>query len=164
MSFSKNHAAEMSDITQGGVEGTQGTQHPPLELYSTPKTMGRHPIHNGTATCGAFIGSHSTSSQDLDMSRGVPGFDTWHREFPHWLSHTGFLLSRSKTCNRSKGAGMFSFMFSPLFNTSRTLQGPHQTTSSFPLCRHSGTYTHHRSPTSGTPTCRPICRNTYIWC
>ena len=54
MSFSKNHAAEKSKVTEGGVEGTQGTQDPPLESCSTPKTMCRHPIHNGTGMCGAF--------------------------------------------------------------------------------------------------------------
>ena len=53
-SFLKNHAAERSEITQDGVEGPQGTQDSPLELYSTPRTMCRHPIHNGTGTCGAF--------------------------------------------------------------------------------------------------------------
>ena len=33
----------------------------------------------------ALFRSHSTSSQDLDKSRGVPSFDRWHRKFPHWL-------------------------------------------------------------------------------
>ena len=54
ISFSKNHVAGRNEVTQGGVEGTQGTQDPPLELYSTPETMCRHPIHNGTGACGAF--------------------------------------------------------------------------------------------------------------
>ena len=54
MSFPKNHAADNSKVTQGGVEETRGTQDPPLELCSTPKTMCCHPIHNGTGTCGAF--------------------------------------------------------------------------------------------------------------
>ena len=34
----------------------------------------------------APFGPHSTFRQNLDKSRGVPGFDRWHREFPHWLS------------------------------------------------------------------------------
>ena len=54
MSFSKHHAAERSEVTQVGVEGTQGTQNPPLDLYSTPKTMCRHLSHNGAGTYGAF--------------------------------------------------------------------------------------------------------------
>ena len=45
---------QRSEVTQGGVEGTQGTRDPPLELYLTPKTMCRHPIHSGAGTCGAF--------------------------------------------------------------------------------------------------------------
>ena len=31
----------------------------------------------------APLRSHSTSGQNLDKLRGVPGFDGWHREFPH---------------------------------------------------------------------------------
>ena len=36
--------------------------------------MCRHPIHNGTGTCGQY----------LDKSRRCSGFE--HRELPHWLS------------------------------------------------------------------------------
>ena len=85
MSFSKNHAAEKSKVTQGGVEETQGTQDPPLELCSTPKTMCRHPIHNSTGTAALFR-SHSMSSQNLDKLRRFSSFDRKHRELPHRLS------------------------------------------------------------------------------
>ena len=34
----------------------------------------------------ALFRPHSTSSQNLDKSRGVHTFDRWHREFSHWLS------------------------------------------------------------------------------
>ena len=54
MSLRGSHAAERSEVTQNGGEGTQGTQDPPLELCSTPKTICRHPIQNGTGTCSAF--------------------------------------------------------------------------------------------------------------
>ena len=101
MSFSKNHVADRSEVTQGGVEGTQGTQDPPLELYSTPKTMCRHPTHNGTGACALFR-SHSTSSQDLDKSRGVRGFDRWHREFPHWLSLSMDVGLSAVSCENSQ--------------------------------------------------------------
>ena len=55
MSFSKHHAAEISKVTQGGVEESQGTQDPPLELCSTLKTMCRRCIHISTGTCGTFL-------------------------------------------------------------------------------------------------------------
>ena len=52
MSFQKL-ALQRGEVTQGGVEGTQGILDRPLDLYSTPKTMCRHPIHSGTGMCGA---------------------------------------------------------------------------------------------------------------
>ena len=45
---------QRGEVTQGGVEGTQGTLDPPLEHYLTPKTTCCHPIHSGTGMCGAF--------------------------------------------------------------------------------------------------------------
>ena len=42
------------EVTQVGVEGTQGTLNSPLELYSTPKTTCRQPNHSGTGMCGTF--------------------------------------------------------------------------------------------------------------
>ena len=44
---------QRDEVTQGGVEGTEVTLDPPLEPYSTPKTMCGHPIHSGTGMCGA---------------------------------------------------------------------------------------------------------------
>ena len=53
MSF-RNFTLQRGEVTQGGVEGTQGTLDPPLELYSTFKTTCRHSIHSGTGMCGSF--------------------------------------------------------------------------------------------------------------
>ena len=85
MRFSKSHLAERSAVTQGGVEGAQGTPDPPLELYSIQRPCVVIPFTT-VQECAALFRCHSTSNQDLDKSRGVPGFDRWHRKFPHWLS------------------------------------------------------------------------------
>ena len=70
------------------------------------------------------------------------------------------MLSGIKTRNLSKGAGMSSVPFLPLWSTSRTLYGPHKTTASFPLCQYSGTSTKHRFLASGTRACQSICWTT----
>ena len=75
MSFSKNHAAERSEVTQGGVEGSQGTQDRPLELYSTPKTMCGYPIHNGTGTCGPFFDPTQRLARILTSEGESPGLN-----------------------------------------------------------------------------------------
>ena len=53
MSFRK-FTLQSDEVTQGGVEGTQDTLEPPLELYLTPRTTCYHLIHSGTGMCGAF--------------------------------------------------------------------------------------------------------------
>ena len=80
-----SRTSRCKEVTQGGVEETQGTQDPPLELCSTPKTTVVIPFTT-VQEHAALFRSHSTSSQDLDKSRRFSGFDWGHRELPHWLS------------------------------------------------------------------------------
>ena len=84
MSFRK-FTLQRDEVTQGGVEGAQGTLDPPLEPYSTPKTMCVIPL-TAVQECAALFRFHSTSSQNLNKSRGVSSLDRQHREFPHWQS------------------------------------------------------------------------------
>ena len=53
MSFTK-FTLQRGEVTQGGVQGTQGTLDPPLELYLTFKTTCCHPLHSGAGMCGVF--------------------------------------------------------------------------------------------------------------
>ena len=71
------------------------------------------------------------------MSRGeaavlTGGITIFHTNCPsRWMY--GFMLSRLKLRNPSKGAGMSSLTISPLLSSSRNLYGPHQNDVRFPL-------------------------------